>query len=147
MLEMDTATVHRVAMVPYTFQDGLKVPKRTKMAFPSNHFNIDADRGAVEADASACHGKRWIERRAEFNTSKFQFASTTIDSFDWGSGVPACPGRSLADFTIKLILICLIKKYHVKLVDRRKARPADIRRFFSVNPDIPKPIMFQDLKA
>lgn len=134
-------------MVPYTFQDGLKVPKRTMIAFPTYRFNIDTDRDAVGADAAAFHGKRWIERRAEFNTSKFQFASTANDIFDWGSGVHACPGRFMADFTIKLILICLIKRYDMKLVDGSKDRPAETRRFFSVEPDTSMPIMFKDLKA
>jgi cytochrome P450 len=131
-------------MSPYTFKDGLRIPAGTVMSFPNLRYNTDASR-VPEADTF--DGKRWLRRRAGFETSKFQFASTSEDMFDWGGGLHACPGRFMADITIKLILICLITKYDMKLVESGNDRPGEARRFMELTPDTSVPIMIRDLRA
>lgn len=133
-------------MVPYTFKDGLQVPQNTLISFPNLRFNMDSSRNDL-SDAATFHGKRWLERRSGFDKSKFQFASTADNSFDWGGGLHACPGRFMADFTIKLMLICLVNKYDMKLVDGSEERPAEARRFLDMAPDTSLPIMVRDVKA
>lgn len=91
--------------------------------------------------------KRWLRRRAGFDTSKFQFASTAEDAFDWGAGLHACPGRFMAEITIKLILICLVTKYDMKLPDGGLERPAESRRFMDLTPDTSTPVMVRDVKS
>lgn len=142
-----TATVQRVSMAPYIFKDGLSVPENTVISFPNLRFNLDPSRDGPGANAAIFHGKRWLESRTGFNTSKYQFASTADDSFDWGGGLHACPGRFMADVTIKLMLICLITRYDMKLVEGREERPAEARRFLDMAPDTSMPIMVSNVKS
>ncbi|OTA96278.1 hypothetical protein M434DRAFT_19733 [Hypoxylon sp. CO27-5] len=134
------ATVQRFAMTSYPFKDGLHVPAGTVVSFPNLRYNTDPTR-PMTPEAGAFDGKRWLRRRAGFDTSKFQFASTAEDAFDWGAGLHACPGRFMAEITIKLILICLVTKYDMKLPDGGQDRPAESRRFMDLTPDTSTPVM------
>ncbi|KAI4592408.1 hypothetical protein KJ359_011219 [Pestalotiopsis sp. 9143b] len=146
MKPFQEATVQRVAMSPYTFKDSLHIPTGTVMSFPNLRYNTDPSSARVP-DADAFDGHRWLRRRRGFDASKFQFASTAEDMFDWGGGLHACPGRFMADVTIKLILICLLTRYDMKLVDsgEEEKRPAASRRFMDLTPDTSVPIMMKDL--
>ncbi|KAI1772403.1 cytochrome P450 [Hypoxylon cercidicola] len=146
MKPFQEATVQRFALTPYTFKDGLHVPAGTVVSFPNLRYNIDPQR-PLSPGAGTFDGKRWLRRRAEFNTSKFQFASTAEDAFDWGAGLHACPGRFMAEITIKLILICLVTKYDMKLPDGGSERPAESRQFMLVSPDTSTPVMIRDIKG
>ncbi|KAI1424626.1 cytochrome P450 [Xylaria sp. FL1777] len=138
-------TVQRYTMTPYTFKDGLYVPARTVVSFPNLRYNMDT-MSPAGPDADAFDGKRWLRRRAGFETSKFQFASTAEDAFDWGGGPHACPGRFMADVTIKLILICLVTKYDMKLPEGGQERPSESRRFMDRSPDTSTPVMIRDIQ-
>jgi hypothetical protein len=58
-----------------------------------------------------------------------------------------CPGRFLADVTIKLILIYLLANYDIKYPDGISVRPADGRRNLMIAPDMTTPILFKKLLA
>lgn len=133
-------------MCPYTFKDGLHIPASTIISFPNSRHNLDPKRAILAPDPSLFDGKRWLNHRAGFNASKFQFASTAEDVFDWGSGPHACPGRFMADITIKLILISLITKYDMKLLEGGEKRPKEVKRFLDTTPDTSMPIMVRDVK-
>ena len=133
-------------MTAYTFKDGLQVPAGTVISFPNLRYNLDPT-GAVGPEAGSFDGKRWLRRRVGFNTSKFQFASTAEDAFDWGGGLHACPGRFMAEVTIKLILICLITKYDMKLPEGGPERPAESRRFMDLTPDTSMPVLLRDVQG
>ncbi|KAI1821828.1 cytochrome P450 [Xylaria intraflava] len=139
------ATVQRFAMAPYTFKDGLHIPAGTVVSFPTLRHNMDPTSGLV-SDAGKFDGKRWLRRR-KFDTSKFQFASTAENAFDWGGGPHACPGRFMAEVTIKLILIRLVTKYDMKLPEWGRERPAESRRFMDLTPDTSTQVMLRDLLA
>lgn len=141
------ATVQRFSLVPYTFKDGLQVPARTVLAFPNLRYNTDATSHDAMPDAATFDGKRWFNRRTEVDTSKFQFASTSEDRFDWGGGKNACPGRFMADVTIKLILIFLVTHCDMKLVEGAGDRPAESKRFMELSPDTSTPVMIKDLRG
>lgn len=141
----DAATVQRYAMDSYSFKDGLHVPAGTVVSFPNLRYNTDSAR-ALTPEAGTFDGKRWLRRRAGFDTSKFQFASTAEDAFDWGAGLHACPGRFMAEITIKLILICLVTRYDMKLADGG-SRPAESRRFMDLTPDTSTPVMIKDVQS
>lgn len=130
-------------MCPYTFKDGLSVPADTVLSFPNLRHNLDP---SSVSEAGTFDGKRWQRRRAGFELSKFQFASTADDAFDWGGGPHACPGRFMADITIKLILICLVTKYDMKLSEGGKERPAETKRFLDLSVDTSMPIMVRDVQ-
>ncbi|OTA55305.1 cytochrome P450 [Hypoxylon sp. EC38] len=146
MKPFQEATVQRFAMTSYTFKDGLHVPAGTVVSFPNLRYNTDPTR-PMTPEAGTFDGKRWLRRRAGFDTSKFQFASTAEDAFDWGAGLHACPGRFMAEITIKLILICLVTKYDMKLPDGGLDRPAESRRFMDLTPDTSTPVMARDVQG
>lgn len=139
------ATMQRTVVVPYTFKDGLTLPAGISVNFTSLQHSMDPD--AQGADANNFDPGRWVNKRQHFDTSKFQFASTSDDWFNWGGGPHACPGRFLADVTIKLILIYLLTNYEIKYPDGVTARPADGRRNLMITPDMATPILFKKLPA
>lgn len=53
----------------------------------------------------------------------------------------------MADVTIKLILICLVTKYDMKLSDGAQGRPAESRRFMDLTPDTSVPVLIRDLQC
>ncbi|KAK5634672.1 hypothetical protein RRF57_010385 [Xylaria bambusicola] len=79
--------------------------------------------------------------------SKFQFASTAEDAFAWGAGSHVCPGRFMAEVTIKLILIRLTTKYDMKLSEGGPERLAESKRFMDLTPDTSMPVMLRDLSV
>lgn len=133
-------------MTGYNFKDGLHIPAGTVVSFPNLRYNLDPT-GALVSQASIFDGKRWLRRRSGFDASKFQFASTAEDAFDWGGGPHACPGRFMAEVTIKLILISLVKRYDMKLPQGDRERPAESRRFMDLTPDTSVPVLLRDLQA
>lgn len=137
------ATMQRTVVIPYTFKDGLTLPAGISVNFTSLQHSMDPD--AQGADANNFDPSRWVNKRQHFDTSKFQFASTSDDWFNWGGGPHACPGRFLADVTIKLILIYLLTNYDIKYPDGVTARPADGRRNLMITPDMATPILFKRL--
>ncbi|KAH9904511.1 cytochrome P450 [Xylariomycetidae sp. FL2044] len=143
------ATVQRFSLTSYTFKDGLRIPAGTVVSFPNLRYNTDPS-SASTPDAGTFDHQRWLRRRAGFDTSKFQFASTAEDAFDWGGGLNACPGRFMADVTIKLILISLVTRYDMRLGDDGSGgegggRPAESRRFMELTPDTSTPILVRDV--
>ncbi|KAI1365841.1 cytochrome P450 [Xylaria arbuscula] len=141
MKPFQEATVQRYAMTPYTFKDGLQVPAGTVISFPNLRYNTDPSN---MSEAGTFDGRRWFRRRFTPGMSKFQFASTAEDAFDWGVGPHSCPGRFMAEVTIKLILICLITRYDMKLAEGGPERPTESKRFLDLAPDTSMPVMLRD---
>lgn len=137
-----TATMQRTALVPYTFKDGLTVPAGLSVNFAALQHSLDED--IHGPNAAAFDPKRWIQRRQGFDTSKYQFASTSDDWLNWGGGPHACPGRFLADIAIKLTLVYLLTNYEIKYPEGRSERPADGKRNLIITPDMTLPIMFKE---
>ncbi|KAI5919755.1 cytochrome P450 [Camillea tinctor] len=146
MKPFQEATVQRVAISPYTSKDSLRIPTGIVLSFPNLRYNIDPDSTLLN-DASTFNGNRWLSHRAGFDTSKFQFASTAGDVFDWSGGLHAWPGRFMADVTIKLILICLVTRYEMKLPEGGKERPTESRRFMDLTPDTSMEILVKSLQG
>ncbi|KAI0408374.1 cytochrome P450 [Xylaria palmicola] len=120
-------TVQRYAMTPYTFKDGLQVPAGTVISFPNLRYNTDS---STMSEASTFDGKRWLHRRFTPGMSKFQFASTAEDAFDWGAGPHACPGRFMAE-----------------LSEGGPERPAESKRFLDLAPDTSIAVMLRDMQG
>lgn len=138
-----TATMQRTALVPYTFKDGLTVPAGFSVNFTALQHSLDED--IHGPNAAVFEPKRWVNRRQGFDTSKYQFASTSDDWLNWGGGPHACPGRFLADIAIKLTLVYLLTNYEIKYPEGRSERPADGKRNLIITPDMTLPIMFKQV--
>lgn len=79
-LSFSLAAMQRAVIIPYTFNDVLSLPAGLYVNFPSLQHSLDPDVFWSDADTV----KRWIKRRQGFDTSKFQFASTSDDWLNWG---------------------------------------------------------------
>ncbi|KAL1855260.1 hypothetical protein Daus18300_011166 [Diaporthe australafricana] len=135
------ATMQRTVVQPHTFKDGLSLPAGISVNFTSLQHSMDQE--IYGADADTFDPRRWLKKRQNFDTSKFQFASTSDDWLSWGGGSHACLGRFLADVTIKLILIYLITNCDMKYPDGVAKRPEDGRRNLMITPDMATPILFK----
>lgn len=130
-----------MAVVPFTFKDGLCIPAGTQVAFCSQQQNIDPD---FYTDPEKFDPRRWLKQREEKDLNRFHFPSTTDDWLNWGSGTHACPGRFLADVSMKLIFTHLLTHYEIKYPNQGQHRPADGRKNFMILPDMTAPVLFKE---
>lgn len=139
--------MQRTVLVPYTFKDGgLTVPPGLPVNFTALQHNLDPDIHGPGAE-DTFDPKRWIAKRQGFDTSKYQFASTSDEWLSWDGGPHACPGRFLADVTIKLILIYFLTNYEIKYPEGVTKRPSDTRRNLMITPDMTTPILFKEIQT
>jgi cytochrome P450 len=112
-----------LAIVPYTFRDGLHIPAGTEINFASQQQSYDSD---IYPDADVFDPRRWQQKRQETDPHRFHFPATSDDFLNWGSGTHACPGRFLADVTLKLIFVHLLTNYDFKYPDNIQSRPLTV---------------------
>jgi cytochrome P450 len=100
-----------MAAEPFTFKDGLHIPKFSQLAFPRYPYGMDSD---VNPDPETFDYKRHLKKRMGEDATKFHFASVSDDTLAWGTGMHACPGRFLAQEALKLIFLRLVSRYDIK---------------------------------
>lgn len=90
----------------------------------STHTNEDE---TIYPSPKVYDGFRFYTKRQEpGNEQRFQFVTTSRESFGFGHGVHACPGRFFAANESKIFLVHLLLKYDWKLKDDAGAgRPAN----------------------
>ena len=133
--------MQRIAVKDYTFKDGLHIPRGTQVSFASRQHSRDSD---IYPDPEVYDPKRWLRKRQDIDWNRFHFPDTSDDWINWGSGSHVCPGRFLADVSIKLIFIHLIGGYHIKYPELVNNRPQDNRDNFSVMPDMTTSLLFKE---
>lgn len=136
--------MQRTVISPYTFKDGLHIPAGFSINFPSMQHSLDAE--LYGPDVNSFDPKRWINKRQGFDTSKYQFASSSDYWLNWGNGPHACPGRFLADITIKLIIIHILTNFDIKNPEGVTERQSTQRNLI-ITPDMANPILFKEIKA
>ncbi|KAI0459174.1 cytochrome P450 [Xylaria acuta] len=123
------ATFQRKAMVPIKLSNGFNVPAGTIVQCNTNMLD---EAPAEWGDPNAFDGSRFYKLRSKpEDTNKFQFASTSYDSMQFGFGNDACPGRFFASNQIKIILAYILSNYDFKFEDGVVGRPKNI--MFEVN--------------
>ncbi|KAJ2993668.1 hypothetical protein NUW58_g1773 [Xylaria curta] len=123
------ATFQRKAIVPIDLSNGFHVPAGTIVQCNTNMLD---EAPAEWGDPNAFDGFRFYKlRNKPENTNKFQFASTSYDSMQFGFGNDACPGRFFASNQIKIILAHILLNYDFKFEDGIVERPKNI--MFEVN--------------
>jgi cytochrome P450 len=81
----------------------------------STHTNEDE---TIYPSPQIYDGYRFYKKRQEpGNEQRFQFVTTSRESFGFGHGVHACPGRFFAANESKIFLVHLLLKYDWKLKD------------------------------
>ncbi|KAI0024027.1 cytochrome P450 [Xylariomycetidae sp. FL0641] len=135
-------TVQRMAMVPWTFKDGLHLPAGTMISFANQQLNLDDD---VYPDARTFDARRFLRKREDGDPNRFHFASVSDDYLAFGAGFHACPGRFLAQDILKLMLIQLLTRYEFKIAGESQARPRDMPYNFSVMPNLAAKLLMREV--
>ncbi len=116
--------VTRVAKVPYTFKDGLHIPKGTMLQVLHSGHQLDSD---IFEDPTHFDPWRFLRKRqVPGDENKFQFDSLSDIETEFGAGFHACPARNSATATIKLLLVQFLTQYDLKFDAERQRRPPNI---------------------
>lgn len=116
-------------MVPIKLSNGFHIPTGTIVQC---NTNILDEAPAEWGDPNAFDGFRFYKLRSKpEDTNKFQFASTSYDSMQFGFGNDACPGRFFASNQIKIILAYILSNYDFKFEKGVVGRPKNV--MFEVN--------------
>ncbi|CAI7672189.1 unnamed protein product [Penicillium manginii] len=116
----ETQRVHPVSMVSLSrlakkeipLSDGTIIPKGAMIGV-STHTNTDP---TIYPSPELYDGYRFHKKRQQpGNEQRFQFVTTSRESFGFGHGVHACPGRFFAANESKIFLVHLLLKYEWKL--------------------------------
>lgn len=103
-----TASLNRLALKAIPLSDGTVIPKGAMVAV-SAHINQDE---TIYPNPEQFDGYRFLRKRQEpGHEHKHQFVTTTRESYGFGHGVHACPGRFFAANESKILLIHLLLKY------------------------------------
>ncbi|KAK0622525.1 cytochrome P450 [Immersiella caudata] len=135
------ARVSRVAMIPYTFKDGLHIPRGTMIQLL--HSGIQHD-GEFFENPQTFDPWRFLKKRKEGDPNKFQFASLSNVETQFGAGFHACPARNYATDVIKLILVYLLTKYDIKYDGDSQRRPQDFAHDNATLPNLATQLLYRE---
>ncbi|KAI2636616.1 cytochrome P450 [Xylaria nigripes] len=123
------ATFQRKALIPINLSNGFHIPAGTIVQCNTNMLD---EAPASWGDPHVFDGFRFFKLRSEpRDANKYQFASTSYDSMQFGFGNDACPGRFFASNQIKIILAYILSHYDIRFGDDVVERPKNI--MFEVN--------------
>lgn len=140
-----TATFQRKAMIPITLSNGFHIPAGTIVQC---NTNILDESPPDWGDPHAFDGFRFykLRNRSPEDINRFQFASPTYDSMQFGFGRDACPGRFFASNQIKIILAYILSHYDIKFEDGVVGRPKNIMFEVNVSADPTKMVLFKRMR-
>ncbi|KAI1329439.1 cytochrome P450 [Xylariaceae sp. FL0255] len=138
------ATYQRKAMIPITLSNGFKIPAGTIVQC---NTNILDETPAAWGDAHAFDGFRFYRLRSNpEDANRFQFASPSYDSMQFGFGNDACPGRFFASNQIKIILAYILSHYDFKFADDVVGRPKNFLFEVNVLADPTAKVLFKKIR-
>ncbi|RYP89830.1 hypothetical protein DL770_004041 [Monosporascus sp. CRB-9-2] len=138
------ATYQRKAMVPIKLSNGFNIPVGTIVQC---NTNILDETPAEWGDPHAFDGFRFYKLRSKpEDANKFQFASPTYDSMQFGFGKDACPGRFFASNQIKIILAYILSHYDIKFEEGVVGRPKNFMFEVNVLADPTKMVLFKKVQ-
>lgn len=98
-------------------------------------------------DPLSFDGFRFYKLRSKpEDTNKYQFASPSFDSMQFGLGNDACPGRFFASNQIKIILAYILRHYDIKFEEGEVGRPKNILFEVNVVADPTKNVLFRKIR-
>jgi len=128
----DPVSPQRVAMKPLELHDGTRIPRGTRIAFPSAAILMDE---AVTPDPSVFDGFRSYRKR-QLPGEKYHhmWVQTNKENLAFGHGKQACPGRHFAAAEIKVVLSRIVSEYDLRYW-RGQVRPKTFYLDENVFPD------------
>ncbi|PKS11763.1 hypothetical protein jhhlp_001752 [Lomentospora prolificans] len=137
---MGHARVTRAARVPYTFADGLHLPKGTMAQILHSGPQMDPE---FYEDPETFDPWRFLRKRETIDPYKFQFASLSNIETTFGAGFHACPARNYAADTLKLVIVHLLTSYDIKYAKESQRRPPDMNHDNATLPDFATQLLFK----
>ncbi|KAM7190989.1 Cytochrome P450 [Naviculisporaceae sp. PSN 640] len=116
------ASVHRLALKPFTFKEGTTIPAGTTLCLAATPIQNDPE---FFTNPSEFDGFRFARQE---DGQRMYTVNTSLKNSTFGHGRHACPGRFFAINEIKLLMIELLSRYDVKLIPGTEPR----RLFFGV---------------
>ncbi|KAF2186298.1 cytochrome P450 [Zopfia rhizophila CBS 207.26] len=137
----DLMSFQRKVQAPLTLSNGVLIPKGARLMLPTGAINMDAQ---IFEGPEHFDGLRFYKKRLESEESRNKYQLVTVGKTDlaWGYGRHACPGRFIADVTIKLIMIEFLMKYDMKRPESG-ARPKNIEFEGVLTPDPDWELLFK----
>ncbi|KAI9465947.1 cytochrome P450 [Lactarius psammicola] len=117
---LNSSTLGRLALRPFTFSNGVTVPAGTIIAAPTGAIHMD---GEIFPNPEEFDGFRFAKLR-ECNggaVAGLQALSTSPDNLTFGYGRHACPGRFFAVNEIKTLLAHIVVTYDIKFEEGKQA--------------------------
>lgn len=133
------ASLQRVTTKPYTFKDGLHIPAGTTVSIPSYDIANDPDNFPNPETFSPY---RYLNM-SENSPHRYNFTSISDDFLAFGGGAHACPGRFLAAYEIKIMIIELLTHFEMKFAEGQKGRPGSIYYNMAIMPDENVDVLFK----
>ena len=104
-------------MRDYHMKDGFTIPAGTLIGVPSQAMTMDA---SLLSGPETFDGFRFSRRQEEEpltkeEVAKLQWTAANLENLSFGYGRCACPGRTFANHLIKMVTICLVSRYDMKL--------------------------------
>lgn len=121
---------------------GLVLPKGSYLIIPAGMASLDGEYWEAPEEF---RGFRFAELRmaSKENRDKYQFATVSTRTMNFGYGREACPGRFFASFEIKSIMLQLLATFDLKLVDEKTGRPKNRTSGAAIAPDETVQILFR----
>ncbi|KAG9310145.1 cytochrome P450 [Chiua virens] len=120
LMGVTSVTLMRKALKDFTFSDGTFIPKGTSIVAPSEALHHDEK---IYQNPHSFDPFRFYKiREQDGESTRHQFASTSLEYLPFGHGKHACPGRFFAALELKSMLAHIVMSYDVKLEDN-KTRP------------------------
>lgn len=123
-------------------KNGLVLPQGSYLLIPAGMVSLD---GEYWESPDEFRGFRFADLRStsKADRNKYQFATVSARTMNFGYGREACPGRFFASFEIKSIMLHLFTKFDLKLVDESVGRPKNRCSGAAISPDEKAQVLFK----
>ncbi|KAI1075208.1 P450 monooxygenase [Whalleya microplaca] len=120
---LDASALARLALKPYTFVNGLHIPRGTVIFTPNSPLFEDE---RFYEDPNRFDGFRFAKMRDDLKLkSSCDFTATNEQSMHFGIGRHACPGRFMVSDEVKLAILHLLRNFEISMENFRP-RPRNI---------------------
>lgn len=127
---LSLVSLRRVTATPYTFKDGLHIPAGIMVSIPVYEIANDPD---YFPNPETFSPYRYLNM-SESSSHRYHFTSISDNFLAFGSGAHACPGRFLAAYELKIMMIELLTHFEMKFPEGQQARPESICYDMAISP-------------